>query len=168
MRIGLISDTHGYMDERILHYFDEVDEIWHAGDIGNLDVLEQLEAHKPTRSVYGNIDGADIRRATEHIQRITLEGLNFWMIHIGGRPGRYAKGIHEMITAERPNVFICGHSHICKVQQDSRYKMLYMNPGAAGRHGFHKIRTMLRFCAHKGKVSDLEVIELGPRSERVD
>ncbi len=164
-RIGLISDTHSYIDDRILHYFDEVDEIWHAGDIGSMEVLEKLEAHKPTRAVYGNIDNAQIRSATEHIHRITLEGVNFWMIHIGGRPGKYSKGIHEQLVLERPGVFICGHSHICKVQQDSRYKLLYMNPGAAGIQGFHKMRTMLRFCVHDGKLSDLEVIELGLRGE---
>lgn len=164
-RIGLLSDTHSYIDDRILHYLDEVDEIWHAGDIGNLEVLETLEKHKPTRAVYGNIDGADIRRATEHIHRIKLEGVHFWMIHIGGRPGRYSQGIHDFLVAEKPDVFICGHSHICKVQQDSRYDMLYMNPGAAGKHGFHKMRTMLRFCVHEGKVSNLEVIELGLRGK---
>lgn len=162
-RIGLISDTHSHIDERILHYFDEVDEIWHAGDIGSMEVLEKLEAHKPTRAVYGNIDNAQIRSATEHIHRISLEGMNFWMIHIGGRPGKYSKGIHESLVTERPDVFICGHSHICKVQQDARYDMLYINPGAAGFQGFHKVRTMLRFCVHAGKMSDLEVIELGLR-----
>ncbi len=164
-RIGLLSDTHGYMDDRILHYLDEVDEIWHAGDIGSMEVLEKLEGHKPTRAVFGNIDDHKIRAATEHIHRIELEGIFFWMIHIGGRPGRYAKGIHEHLLAEKPGVFICGHSHICKVQQDKRYNMLYMNPGAAGVHGFHKIRTMLRFCVHNGKLSDLEVIELGKRGK---
>lgn len=165
IRIGLISDTHSHLDDRILHYFDEVDEIWHAGDIGSMEVLEKLESHKPTRAVFGNIDNAQIRSATEHIHRISVEGMNFWMIHIGGRPGKYSKGIHEYLTNERPDVFICGHSHICKVQQDSRYDMLYINPGAAGVQGFHKMRTMLRFCVHKGKMSNLEVIELGLRGE---
>ncbi|MFK7755694.1 MAG: metallophosphoesterase [Flavobacteriales bacterium] len=164
-RIGLISDTHGYMDDRILHYFDEVDEIWHAGDIGSMDVLEKLEAHKPTRAVYGNIDDSKMRSATEHIHRIRIEGVDFFMIHIGGRPGKYYKGIPELLISERPKVFICGHSHICKVQQDKRYNLLYMNPGAAGIQGFHKMRTMLRFCVHDGKLSDMEVIELGIRGK---
>ena len=164
-RIGLISDTHSHIDDRILHYFDEVDEIWHAGDIGSMEVLEKLEAHKPTRAVYGNIDNSQIRSATEHIHRISLEGMHFWMIHIGGRPGKYSKGIHEHLVSERPDVFICGHSHICKVQQDQRYDMLYVNPGAAGVQGFHKMRTLLRFCVHQGKMSNLEVIELGLRGK---
>jgi len=165
-RIGLLSDTHGYIDERILHHLDEVDEIWHAGDIGTLEVLEKLEAHKSTRAVFGNIDGSEIRAATEHIHRISVEGLNFWMIHIGGRPGKYYKGIHEHLIAEKPDVFICGHSHICKVQKDLRYNLMYVNPGAAGAHGFHKIRTMLRFSVHEGKMSNLEVIELGLRGKK--
>ena len=162
-RIGLISDTHSYIDDRILEHFKDVDEIWHAGDIGSMEVLEKLEAFKPVKAVFGNIDNDKIRRSTEHILRLSVEGCSFWMIHIGGRPGRYSKGIHELISAEKPNVFICGHSHICKAQFDQRYNMLYLNPGAAGIHGFHKIRTMMRFSVSKGKVENLEVIELGKR-----
>ncbi len=162
-RIGLISDTHSYLDPKVFKYFDECDEVWHAGDIGTLDVTDQLANFKPVRAVYGNIDGHEIRRAHPLHQRFKCEGVDVWMTHIGGKPYVYDYRIREAITANPPNLFICGHSHILKVQFDKRLQTLYMNPGAAGKHGFHKVRTLLRFTIDGAKIKDLEVVELGPR-----
>jgi putative phosphoesterase len=164
MRIGLISDTHSWLDERVFHHFSECDEIWHAGDIGNLQVTDDLAAFKPLRAVYGNIDGAEIRRVHPLHQRFSIEGKNIWMTHIGGRPGYYNRFIRERLIAHPPDLFICGHSHILRVEMDKKNKFLYMNPGAAGRHGFHKIRTLIRFSITQNGFENLEVIELGSRT----
>lgn len=163
-RIGLLSDTHGYMDDQILRLLSEVDEIWHAGDIGDLKVMDELEAIRPVVAVWGNIDGGDAR--LRYPAEICLDrgGVSLWMTHIGGRPGRYPDRVKTQLRMHQPDVFICGHSHITLVKHDPTYNLLHMNPGAAGRHGFHKMRTLLRFTAANGKLSDLELVELGPRS----
>lgn len=163
-RIGLLSDTHGYMDDSILRYLKEVDEIWHAGDIGALQVMDSLENLKPVVGVYGNIDGGDARLRYPEIQMEVRDGVRMLMMHIGGRPGRYSKRAEDAIRKYRPDVFICGHSHITLVKNDPTFNLLHMNPGACGRHGFHKMRTLLRFTATNGKLENLELIELGPRS----
>ena len=163
--IGLISDTHGYIDERILFHFEECDEIWHAGDIGKLSVIDELSTLAPVKAVYGNIDSAKIRSEHPLHQRFVMEGMDIWITHIGGHIYAYDYRIREVIRANPPDIFICGHSHICKVQMDNRLNMLYMNPGAAGRHGFHKVRTILRFTIDQKEIKNLEVIELGTRAK---
>lgn len=162
-RIGLLSDTHGCYDEKFKKYFSECDEIWHAGDIGDISVTDELKKIAPLRAVYGNIDGHIIRREFPEHTRFSCEGVDVWMTHIGGKPYVYDWRIREKINKNPPQLFICGHSHICKVQMDKRLKTLYMNPGAAGKKGFHKVRTLLRFTLELGKIKDLEVIELGER-----
>lgn len=156
------------MDDRIIHHLSEVDEIWHAGDIGNAEVSDTLMALKPYRAVFGNIDGEELRRMHTENNYFTVDGVKVWMTHIGGKPPRYSKGIRWELHRKRPDLFICGHSHILKVQKDhSLGGLLYMNPGAAGIYGFHKIRTLLRFNLHEGKIQDLEVVELGPRAQPI-
>lgn len=163
MRIGLLSDTHSHMDDRILHHLSQVDEIWHAGDIGDLAVTDALAAVAPLRAVYGNID--DHRARAEFPEEIRWEcgGLKCLMRHIGGRPDRYASGVRALLQGERPDVFICGHSHLLRVERDARWGGLYVNPGAAGVHGFHRVRTLLRFSIEGGQIHNMEVVELGPR-----
>lgn len=164
MKIGLISDTHGYLDEQVFHYFKECDEVWHAGDIGTLEVAHRLEAFKPMRAVWGNIDGKEIRAHYPEHQQFECEGMKIWMTHIGGKPPRYAKGIVPQLRELQPNLFICGHSHILRVMTDEKMgRLLYLNPGAAGLQGFHKIRTLLRFEIKQGKISQMQAIELGKR-----
>ena len=165
MRIGLLSDTHGWLDPAVFDYFAECDEVWHAGDIGTMDVLEQLEAFRPVRAVYGNIDDAQIRTATVENQIFTLEGLSVVMTHIGGYPGRYNARVRELLDTHQPDLYICGHSHILKVMPDRKRQLLHINPGACGRHGFHKMRTLVRFAIRGEKVTDLEVVELGKRGK---
>lgn len=162
-RIGLLSDNHSYIDDNILGYFAECDEIWHAGDIGDPVVTDRLAALKPLRAVYGNIDDAVIRRQFPLDQRFVCDGLDVWITHIGGYPGRYQKRVREGLQIDPPGLFISGHSHILKVMPDPKYDLLHINPGACGHHGFHQIRTMVRFSVGGGIVSDLEVIELGKR-----
>ena len=160
-KILLLSDTHGHMDDRILHYANEADEIWHAGDIGTLEVTDKLEAIKPLKAVYGNIDNAEIRKEFPLNNRFMCEDVDVWITHIGGYPGRYSPAIKEDIRKNPPKIFISGHSHILKVMNDKNLNLLHMNPGAAGKQGFHKKRTMLRFKISGKDISDLEVIELG-------
>jgi putative phosphoesterase len=162
-RIGLLSDTHGWLDEAVFRHFANCDEVWHAGDIGDESVIEALEIFKPTRIVFGNIDSTPIRKRTHEHLRFTCEDLDVWITHIGGRPGNYATPVRAELKANAPSLFICGHSHICMVQFDKTHNMIYMNPGAAGRHGFHQVRTILRFEIDAGKVQKAEVIELGKR-----
>ncbi|MFM7234671.1 MAG: metallophosphoesterase family protein [Flavobacteriales bacterium] len=162
-RIGLLSDTHGYLDEAVFRYLEKCDEIWHAGDIGEASVLEALEAFKPTRIVFGNIDGTELRKRTSEYLRFVCEGMDVWMTHIGGRPGNYATPVRAELKANPPGLFICGHSHICIVKFDEQMGVVYMNPGAAGKHGFHHVRTLLRFEIDNGKIQNLEVVELGKR-----
>ncbi len=162
-KIGLLSDTHGYWDEKYIKYFSECDEIWHAGDIGSDDLVKQLAAIKPLRAVYGNIDGENIRLEFPKTAHFQIEGVKVMMTHIGGYPGRYNPEIRKELFITRPNLFIAGHSHILKVVFDPTLQCLHMNPGAAGKSGFHVKRTLLRFSIDGDKIKDLEVIELGNR-----
>jgi uncharacterized protein len=162
-KIGLLSDTHSTLDPKIFEYFKEVDEIWHAGDIGNYEVIKKLEAFKPLRAVYGNIDNGELRTAFPLDSRFNCEGMDVWITHIGGYPGRYNKRVREMMEVNPPDLFICGHSHILKVMPDKKYDLLHINPGACGIHGFHKVKTIVRFTIADSKITGLEVIELGSR-----
>lgn len=159
-RIGLLSDTHGYWDDRYVKYFESCDEIWHAGDIGSLELAERLAAVRPLRAVYGNIDGHDIRIRYPETARFTVDGADVLMKHIGGYPGKYDPSIRGQILVHPPKLFISGHSHILKVQYDKTLRLLHVNPGAAGKYGFHKVRTLVRFTIDNGSFSDMEVIEL--------
>lgn len=161
IKIGLLSDTHAYWDDRYEKYFASCDEIWHAGDIGSLELINKLETIKPVRAVYGNIDGHEIRSIYPKTQRFTIEGCDVWMTHIGGYPGKYEAEIAPHIFKNPPKLFISGHSHILKVLYDKTLGLLHINPGAAGKYGFHKKRTLLRFAIDNGTIKDLEVIELG-------
>lgn len=163
-KIGLISDTHGYLDDAVFKYFKDCDEVWHVGDFGNTDLIKQLQEFKPLRGVYGNIDGHEIRAGFPEKLRWKCEGVEVLMIHIGGYPGRYAPTIKREITDNPPRLFISGHSHILKVVHDDKLNCLHMNPGAAGRHGWHKVRTLIRFNIDGARIYDCEVIELGKRS----
>ena len=163
LRIGLISDTHGWLDPRVKEHFAGCDEIWHAGDIGTLAVSDELAKWKPLRAVWGNIDGTEIRKQFPEHQRFSIGGIRVWITHIGGKPPRYNRDVIGELRSSPPDLFICGHSHILSVQYDEKLKLMYMNPGAAGRHGWHQMRTLLRFSIDAGKLKDLEVIELGRR-----
>lgn len=164
VKIGLLSDTHGDLDPKIFHYFKDVDEIWHAGDIGSLAIIDQLKAFKPLRCVYGNIDNHEIRTETVLHNRFQIEGVSVLMTHIAGKPGKYAKpALDELQKNGAPNLLVCGHSHILLVKFDPHYKMLWMNPGACGNKGFHQVKTLLRFSITGERIHDLEVIELEKR-----
>ncbi len=162
-RIGLISDTHNYLDEAVFTHFDKCDEIWHAGDFGTAMVSDKLKAFKPLKGVYGNIDGRDIRDEFPETLRFTCEGVNVLITHIGGYPGKYSPSIKNELFVNPPKLFICGHSHILKVIYDDKIKCLHMNPGAAGKHGWHKVRTLIRFVIDGADMKQCEVIELGTR-----
>ncbi|MBN7812224.1 metallophosphoesterase family protein [Algoriphagus sp. H41] len=162
-KIGLISDSHSYIDAKTLAHLQDVDEIWHAGDIGVHAVMEALPGGKPVRAVFGNIDDLEAQQAYPEWLDFELEGVRVLMTHIGGKPPRYAKGVKERIKASRAQLFICGHSHICKVEFDPALNCLYMNPGAIGQQGFHQMRTMLLFELEAGKIQNLRVVELGKR-----
>ena len=159
-RIGLLSDTHGHWDERYARHFAECDEVWHAGDIGSLELAERFEAFRPFRAVYGNIDGRDIRLRYPEINHFTIEGADVLIKHIGGYPGNYDASIRGTLWANPPTLLISGHSHILKVMHDRHINTLHINPGAAGIHGFHKVRTLVRFTIDGGAFSNLEVVEL--------
>lgn len=163
-RIGIISDTHGYLDKGVLKHFKDCDQIWHAGDIGNLKVVDQLQAFKPLKAVWGNIDGAEARGRFPEVNNFKVEDVSVTMMHIAGYPGRYNPAAREAIQQSRPNIFICGHSHILKVMKDDKYGHLHMNPGAAGMQGFHKTKTLLRFVIDGSNIQNLEVVELGKRA----
>lgn len=162
-RIGLLSDTHGFLDDTIFDHFFACDELWHAGDIGDEQVADRLEAFRPLRAVYGNIDGGPLRLRFPEDLRFELGGVNVFMTHIGGYPGRYHPRVRALLDADPPQLFICGHSHILKVMPDARRRLLHINPGACGHHGFHQMRTVVRFSLDEGRISGLEVIELGKR-----
>lgn len=162
-KILLLSDTHSHLDNQILKHVKQADEVWHAGDIGIIDVADQIKALKPFRAVYGNIDDKTVRADYPLDLKFTLEGVSVWMTHIGGYPNKYNPRIREEIKATPPKLFISGHSHILKVQFDQKLNLLHMNPGAVGKHGFHKVRTMLRFQIDKAEIKNLEVIELETR-----
>ena len=162
-KILLLSDTHSYIDDRIIEYAQQADEIWHAGDIGDIVVTDKLAAIKPLRAVYGNIDDNKARAEFPLNNRFTLEGVDVWITHIGGYPGKYSPALREEITKNPPKLFICGHSHILKVMFDKKLNCLHMNPGAAGISGFHQKRTMLRFEIDGDKIQSLEIIEIGDK-----
>lgn len=164
IHIGLLSDTHSHWDDRMTHHLADCDEIWHAGDLGALNILDEMHRIAPlVRVVYGNIDDHVIRAETSEFLNWELQGVQFSMTHIGGRPGRYAKGIRQFLNAQRPHIFICGHSHLLKIQNDPSFGGLYMNPGAAGIHGFHRKRTLIKFSIADGSLTNLRVVELGDR-----
>lgn len=162
-RIGLISDTHSFLDPAVFQHFDKVDEIWHAGDFGTLEIVHQLEAFKPLRAVWGNIDGPEIRQQIPEIAHFSVESIGVVMIHIGGYPGKYTAQARKTLLQYHPQLFVSGHSHILKVMHDDKLQCLHMNPGAAGQQGWHKMRTLIRFVIDGDKMRDCEVIELGKR-----
>lgn len=162
-KILLLSDAHGYMDATILKYAKQADEIWHAGDMGDLRVTDALAKLKPLKGVYGNIDNHIIQKEFPEHNRFMCEAVDVWITHIGGYPGRYNIRVRDEIRKNPPKLFISGHSHILKVMNDKKLGLLHMNPGACGKHGFHQVRTMLRFTIDGEKIDNLEVIELGKR-----
>jgi hypothetical protein len=162
-KILLLSDTHSYIDDQIIKFVNQADEVWHAGDIGDLKVTDTIKKLKPLRAVYGNIDNKDARMEFPLDNKFTIENVSVWMTHIGGYPNKYNQRIREEIQLNPPKIFISGHSHILKVQFDKKLNLLHLNPGAAGNHGFHKVRTMLRFTIDKTEIKDLEIIELAKR-----
>jgi uncharacterized protein len=166
-KIGILSDTHGMLDTRVYEHFAQCDEIWHAGDIGSWDVMEQLSLIQPNlKAVYGNIDGHEIRIQTKEHLIWQAEGFKIWMTHIGGYPGHYSAAVKAMMKEVQPDIFICGHSHILRVMRDEKHhNMVVMNPGAAGVHGWHKVKTVLRFTLYNKKITNLEAIELGIRGK---
>ena len=158
-KILLISDTHGYIDDRIIQYAKESDETWHAGDIGELKVVDEIKKVTTLRAVHGNIDNSKIRAEYAEDLRFKIEDMKIWITHIGGYPNKYNLRIRQEINSNPPDVFICGHSHILKVMNDNKLNLLHINPGAIGKHGFHQVRTMIRFQIIKSKIQNLEVIE---------
>ncbi|HIP37690.1 MAG TPA: metallophosphoesterase [Crocinitomix sp.] len=162
-KIGLLSDTHGYLDPKIFEHFKGVDEIWHAGDVGNIEIIHQLEQFKPTRGVFGNIDDAKLRSFWKAHNAFMCEDMKVLISHIGGKPYKYRQQSYGQILKEKPDIFVCGHSHICLVQFDKNINALWLNPGACGYKGFHKVKTILRFDIDGKQVKNMEVIELGKR-----
>lgn len=162
-KILLLSDTHSFIDDQILKFVKQADEVWHVGDIGDLKVTDTIKKLKPLRAVYGNIDTADARLEFPLDNKFTIENVSVWMTHIGGYPNRYNPRIREEIKINSPKIFISGHSHILKVQFDKKLNLLHLNPGAAGKHGFHQVRTMLRFIIEGENIKDMEIIELEKR-----
>jgi putative phosphoesterase len=167
MRIGLLSDTHGFLDEAVFGYFDKCDEVWHCGDFGTVDLLDRLSAFKPLRGVYGNVDGAEIRKAVSEDLNWMCEDVRVYMKHIGGYPGHYERGVKEELQKIQPGLFIAGHSHILKVMRDATLGLVHMNPGACGHNGWHQMRTLLRFSIDGARIHAVEAIELGPRGRQV-
>ncbi|MCU4175137.1 metallophosphoesterase family protein [Carboxylicivirga sp. N1Y90] len=163
-RIGLLSDTHSFFDPRFKELFKDVHEIWHAGDLGDIKVLEAMQQFKPLRAVYGNIDSSPIRQELPEKQIFTCEDVSVYMIHIGGYPGKYDARVKKDLVKKKPKLFVTGHSHILKVIYDKDLEILHLNPGASGRSGFHSVRTALRFSIDGKEIKDMEVIELGPKS----
>lgn len=162
-KILLLSDTHSYLDDRILDYAKNADEIWHCGDFGNPEIIEKLEKITNLRGVYGNIDGEKVRKIFPEVSHFTVENVEVLMIHIGGYPGKYSPLAKKEIAEKSPNLFISGHSHILKAMYDQKNNLLHLNPGACGKEGWHKTRTMMRFEINGDKIENLEVIELGKR-----
>ncbi|MDE0536018.1 metallophosphoesterase family protein [Tenacibaculum sp. L6] len=162
-KILLLSDTHSFIDDQILKFVKQADEVWHAGDIGDLHVTDSIKEIKPLRAVYGNIDDNKARAEFPLDIKFSVEGVSVWITHIGGYPNKYNQRVREELSKNPPKLFICGHSHILKVQYDKKLNLLHLNPGAAGKHGFHKVRTMLRFEIDKGEIKNMEIIELANR-----
>ena len=162
-KIGLLSDTHNSLDEAVFKHFEHCDELWHAGDFGTIDIANRLRAFKPLKGVYGNIDGYDVRSEFSEQLLFQCEEVKVLMKHIGGYPGKYAPGVKNVIIEQQPLLFISGHSHILKVIYDDKLHCLHMNPGAAGVHGWHHVRTLIRFAIDGVNIKDCEVIELGKK-----
>jgi uncharacterized protein len=160
IRIGILSDTHSFLPNAVFNYFKDVDEIWHAGDIGSINILNQLKDFKPTRAVFGNIDNNEVQNETYEDLVFTVENMKIFITHIGGYPPKYNARVKPLIAIYKPNIFICGHSHICKVMPDPSFSLLHINPGACGNQGWHKVKTLIRMEITLDKVSKLEVIEL--------
>ena len=167
MRIGLLSDTHGFLDEAVFQYFDQCDEVWHAGDFGTVELLDRLKDFKPLRGVYGNVDGEEIRKEVGEDLEFSCEDVRVYMTHIGGYPGNYERRVKPELYRRKPGLFICGHSHILKIMRDAELKLVHMNPGAAGHNGWHLMRTMLRFTIDGDRIHGVEAIELGARGRRL-
>ena len=167
MKIGLISDTHGWIHPRIFDFFENCDEIWHAGDIGNIETADRLNSFRPLRAVYGNTDDAKVSQVYGKYLHFMADELKVFITHIGGRPGRYERDVREELSKNPSGLFICGHSHIALVKYDDKYQLLHINPGAAGYIGFHKMMTAVRFCIEGKKICNLELIELGERGKVV-
>jgi putative phosphoesterase len=164
MKIGLLSDTHSFLDPMIFEYFKNCDEIWHAGDIGDPEIIHSIEQVKTLKAVFGNIDNKELQNSLPEDLWFSCEGLSIWMTHIGGAPPNYNPRVKKILKEQIPDIFICGHSHILRVKKDPNYKnMLYLNPGAAGNHGFHTIKTIIRFEIKKASIFNMEAIELGKR-----
>lgn len=164
MKIGLLSDTHSYLDPKVFQYFKACDEIWNAGDFGDISLITELKSFKPLRAVFGNIDDKEIQHLFPEDLWFTCEGLTIWMTHIGGAPPNYNPRVKKILKEKTPDLFVCGHSHILRIKRDPNFNnMLYINPGACGNHGFHKIKTIVRFDITEGKIENMEVIELGKR-----
>ena len=164
MRIGLLSDTHGWLHPRVAHYFKDVDAIWHAGDVGKAEVIDELQQIAPTLGVFGNIDGPEVRMQFPEFQLLEINGSRFLLLHIVGRPPRYVLRSKELIAEHKPDYLICGHSHVLAVLRDEKQKLVYLNPGAAGRSGFHQVCTIMRFNIATKGIDNLEAIELGARA----
>jgi len=167
-KILLLSDTHGYIDDAICKHAEQADEIWHAGDIGDVQVYDRLAKIKPVRAVYGNIDGQEVRKVCPMNLKFLCEKKKVWITHIGGYPPNYTSSLKAQLTIDKPGIFICGHSHILKVIYDKNLGILHLNPGAAGREGFHKVRTMMRFVIDGDDIKNMDIIELGPRSALIN
>lgn len=166
MKFGIISDTHAWLDPSLESTFKTCDEIWHAGDIGNSQVIDTLRSWSKVRAVYGNIDGGNLRQEFREVEVFDLEGIRILMIHIANKPPRYTPQVKSLIKEHQPDILVCGHSHILRVLNDKPNKILFINPGAAGRSGFQQVRTVITMHITDGKIHDLKVIELGPRSKR--
>ena len=163
-KILLISDTHSYLDPKLFKYINTVDEVWHAGDIGDIQVCREIEKLKPLKAVYGNIDGQDARKQYPENNIFMCEQVKVFITQIGGYTNRYNLEAKKIIEREKPNLFICGHSHILKIMYDKKYNLLHLNPGACGMHGFHQVKTVLRFAINEAEIKDMEIIELGKRA----
>ncbi|MFA9391973.1 MAG: metallophosphoesterase [Prolixibacteraceae bacterium] len=166
-RIGLLSDTHGFVEPKLYEFFKDCDEIWHAGDFGNIETADIIGAFKPLRGVWGNIDDHILRKSFKKHLKFRCEDVKVWITHIGGYPGHYDKSVKPGIFQDPPTLFISGHSHILKVIYDKKNGALHMNPGAAGNHGFHKVKTLLRFVIDGDRIKDLEIMEI-PRKQNVE
>ncbi len=167
MKIGILSDTHGYLDPQVFEYFADCDEIWHGGDFGSCELADRLQEFKPLRGVYGNIDDEIMRDRFPENARFTCQDVPVWITHIGGRPGRYERHVAETLSDDPPRLFICGHSHILRIEQDKKHRgMIYLNPGAAGNQGFHLMRTIVTLEFIAGQMGNLKVVELGARGAR--
>ena len=162
-RIGLLSDTHSFLDPKVFNYFENCDEVWHAGDLGTIDIVDQLNHFKKSRIVFGNIDGHVIRATVNETEVFQIEEHKILMTHIAGKFGSYNSNVRDLIVKEKPTILICGHSHLLKVAFDKKYNLLYINPGACGKNGFHTVRTLIRFAIDGKEIKNLEVIELHPR-----